>query len=249
MREICTICLDTKIGQLYTTPWKSIIIKGIDTKQRKIWDYVLGKYRINVRHAANELNWQVEDNSEDGLILKRHIVRYFDKEDVRTYGLSFAVKTKPSSSMFGSVIINKKRNKTANKLKSLDRFDILHTRNFNPNTDELILFRENVEKDHLGDYLISLCKYFYEQENDKYNHPENIVTKPSMAINNVADRTIHQCINCLTVYDDQVGDPDNNIAAKTIFADLPENYCCPLCEAPKNTFIEIEENTLSVSKG
>ena len=65
--------------------------------------YVLGKYRINVRHAANELNWQVEDNCESGLQIKRQIIRYFDKEDVRTYGLSFAVKTRRFSSMFGSV--------------------------------------------------------------------------------------------------------------------------------------------------
>ena len=60
---VCNICLETKIGQLYTTPWKGIIIKGIEPGNRNLWDHVLGKYRINVRHAANELNWQVEDKT------------------------------------------------------------------------------------------------------------------------------------------------------------------------------------------
>jgi hypothetical protein len=50
--DVCNICLKTRIGQLYATPWKSIVIKNIDAGSRKLWDYVLGKYRINVRHAA-----------------------------------------------------------------------------------------------------------------------------------------------------------------------------------------------------
>src|SRR3712207_8245214 len=83
----------------YWRDWSSdvcssdLIIKGIQTSHRNLWDYTLGRYRINVRHAANELNWQVEDYDEEGLMLKRHIIRHFDKEDVRTYGLSFAVQT------------------------------------------------------------------------------------------------------------------------------------------------------------
>lgn len=248
MKEICAVCLETKIGQLYTTLWKTIIIKGIEVSQRKLWDYVLGKYRINVRHAANELNWQVEDNNEDGLILKRQIIRHFDKEDVRTYGLSFAIKTKPSSCMFGSVIINKKQNKNSNRLKSLDRFDILHTQDFNPNTGELILFRENVEKEHLGTYLVSLCKFFYEQKALQDDLSEANTGKASVQVANTAKKILYQCSNCFTVYDEQLGEPFNNIATNTAFKDLPENYCCSLCEADKNSFIEIEEASL-VSSG
>ena len=99
--------MQTKIGEIYITSWKSLIIKGIDPQHRYLWDAVLGRFRINVRHAANELNWQVEDHCEDGLILKRHVIRHFDKEDVRTYGLCFAVKTKPASTVPGSVIIRR----------------------------------------------------------------------------------------------------------------------------------------------
>ncbi|HEU4902451.1 MAG TPA: rubredoxin, partial [Flavisolibacter sp.] len=68
--DVCQLCQQTRIGQLYTTPWKSIIIKGIEPAHRKLWDRILGYYRINVRHAANELNWQTEDDTEKGLQLK-----------------------------------------------------------------------------------------------------------------------------------------------------------------------------------
>ncbi|MCZ0211435.1 hypothetical protein OZK63_39430, partial [Streptomyces sp. UMAF16] len=66
LKDICKLCLETKIGQLYTTPWKSLIIKNIDEKHRHLWSFILNRHRINVRHASNELNWQVEDTNEEG---------------------------------------------------------------------------------------------------------------------------------------------------------------------------------------
>jgi rubredoxin len=239
--DVCNICMSTRIGQLYTTPWKSIIIKNIDAGSRKLWDYVLGKYRINVRHAANELNWQVEDNSEEGLQLKRQIIRHFDKEDVRTYGLCFAVQIKPTSSMFGSVIIEKQPTKNPHKLKSLERYNILYRKNFNPNERESVMFRESVEKEHLGIYLTSLCKFFYERDNKEFYET---VSAP---VQNEAPnkRMIHQCKNCFTVYDSLIGDEEQNISVGTSFEDLPSNYLCPLCESEKDNFIEVEETSLS----
>ena len=239
--DVCEICLNGRIGQLYTTPWKSIVIKNIDPASRKIWDYVLGKYRINVRHAANELNWQVEDFSEEGLQLKRHIIRYFDKEDVRTYGLCFAVQIKPTSSMFGTVVIQKQQTKNPHRLKSLERYDILYRKKFNPNEEETILFREGVEKEHLGVYLVSLCKCFYEQGSN-----ENIIPQ-SNAEQNRSDsekRMIYQCRDCYTIYDPKLGDTDQNITAETSFKNLPSTYRCPVCEASIEKFMEIEEATV-----
>src|SRR5688572_29629749 len=46
LKDACTVCLQTKVGQIYTTPWKSIIIKHIEQKDRRLWDYILGKHRI-----------------------------------------------------------------------------------------------------------------------------------------------------------------------------------------------------------
>jgi rubredoxin len=239
--DACNICLSTRIGQLYATPWKSIIIKNIDPSGRKLWEYILGKYRINVRHAANELNWQVEDNSEEGLQVKRQIIRYFDKEDVRTFGLSFAVQIKPASSMFGSVIIEKQQTKNPHKLKSLDRYAIFYKKNFNPNERENVLFRENVEKEHLGIYLTSLCKFFYEKDNKVFFEITSAPTQNDAP----QKRHVHQCKNCFTVYDPATGDSEQGIAEATKFEDLSENYKCPLCEAGKEDFVEVEDTILS----
>lgn len=240
--DICHICLRTRIGQLYTTPWKGIVVKNIDPATRKLWDQTLGKYRINVRHAANELNWQVEDFSEEGLQLKRYIIRHFDKEDVRTYGLCFAVQTRPASGMFGTIVIQKQQTKNPNRLRSLERYDILFKKNFNPNERELISFRKGVEKEHISTYLVSLCKLYYAAEKQ-----EDILYEESQpAAATEPGRMIYQCTSCFTVYDPMVGDEVQGIQPGTGFQQLPEEYCCPVCSGGQSDFIEVPESVIAI---
>jgi rubredoxin len=232
LKDICNICLETKTGQLYATPWKSLIIKNIQPAHRRLWDYILGKHNINVRHAANELNWQVEDNSEDGLVLKRHIIRYFDSADVRTYGLCFSIRLKPGNDCFGSIIINKQENRQKSRLKGLQRYNILYTPDFKPNSGALIPYRTDVAKEHLPPYISALCKYFYENsDNPMVVTQTPIVSKP--------EKWVHQCKHCLTVYDELVGDPDQGIAPGTLFSILPPEYCCSVCEAAVYDFNQV----------
>ena len=44
------------------------------------------------------------------------------------------------------------------------------------------------------------------------------------------------CTVCEYVYDEENGDPDNVIAPGTKFADLPDDYECPLCGVCKEMF-------------
>jgi rubredoxin len=46
------------------------------------------------------------------------------------------------------------------------------------------------------------------------------------------------CDTCGYVYDPEVGDPENGIAAGTAFEDLPEDWVCPLCGVGKEDFSE-----------
>lgn len=44
------------------------------------------------------------------------------------------------------------------------------------------------------------------------------------------------CTACGYVYDPEVGDPENGIAAGTPFEALPEEWACPLCGLSKDVF-------------
>jgi rubredoxin len=239
LKEICELCLDTKIGQICTTPWKSLIIKGIENKHRSLWDKLLGKYTINVRHAANELNWQVEDLAPEGLALKKAIIREFDDEDVRTFGLSFAVQTRSKSEVFGSVVIKKRT--IFGGLSSA--FDIYHTIDFNPNTRELVLFEKGVNKAHVPEILQRLTKRFYAQNSKQQ---VSIIKQKEIKVSDSQPIKVHQCKTCFTIYDERFGDSVNDIPVGVKFADLPKDYCCSVCESVKSEFVEVDVEGLLV---
>ena len=48
------------------------------------------------------------------------------------------------------------------------------------------------------------------------------------------------CVVCGYVYDPEVGDPDNGVAPGTAFADVPEDWVCPLCGVGKDQ-LEVED--------
>ncbi len=48
-----------------------------------------------------------------------------------------------------------------------------------------------------------------------------------------------KCTVCGYVYDEEAGDPSNGNAPGTAFADLPDDWICPVCGTEKEDFIEI----------
>lgn len=44
------------------------------------------------------------------------------------------------------------------------------------------------------------------------------------------------CNVCGYIYDPAIGDPENGIVANTPFENLPEDWVCPVCSAPKSEF-------------
>ncbi|MFW9962841.1 MAG: rubredoxin [Candidatus Sifarchaeia archaeon] len=50
----------------------------------------------------------------------------------------------------------------------------------------------------------------------------------------------YECMVCGWVYDEDEGDPDSGIAPGTKFADLPDDWVCPMCGAAKEDFELIE---------
>jgi hydroxylamine reductase len=46
----------------------------------------------------------------------------------------------------------------------------------------------------------------------------------------------YKCLLCDYVYDPEVGDPANGVEPGTAFEDIPEEWTCPDCGAPKDQF-------------
>jgi rubredoxin len=242
LRDLCLICRKTKIGQLYTTPWKSLLIKGIEEDELPLWEYVLGKHRMNVRHASNELNWQIEDHSPDGLRLKRYLVRQLDQEDIRTDGLSFAVKIQRGSGLPGSIVIRKQAEIRPGQLKLLDRYELWHTVDFDPHSRELRLYRKDLEKEMLFPYVVSLCKEFYHLQSQ--GNPVGLEdgTRYARQDGEGVREEVWECMDCLTQYHPAFGDPGSGVAAGTPWGQLGKDYVCPVCGTLREEFRMVEKS-------
>ncbi|GAB3945181.1 hypothetical protein GCM10028805_13850 [Spirosoma harenae] len=230
--DVCSLCLKTRIGELCITPWKSLIIKGIAEKDRITWSHVLGKHNINVRHAANELAWQTEDHTDEGTSLKNYVLRYFEKNDTRTFGLCFGIQTRPKSEVFGSVLVRKRPLVQLGQLALLSLYDIYFTENFNPNSRTYHLFERGLFKLHVPNQLNRLCRKFNARrllENGETIRHDVEKADPALS----TGVYVHQCPHCRTIYDSKYGDLRRNIPAGTLFDNLPNDYTCSTCDTPK----------------
>ena len=234
--DLCAICLHTKIGQVCATPWKSLIVKGIEEKDKHYWDNLLAKHLINVRHAANELNFQVEDDCPQGLAIKQKLVKFFSEDDTRTFGIAIGIKTRPKSEVFSSILIRQRSLFRWRDKGYFNRYDILIAKDYNPNERTAIKFASGLPKFLLAEQARRAIIMFYRQKQSSLIVKETRQEKPGV-ISETNGHMVHQCSACGTVYDPAVGDVAQGIAANTSFMNLPVSYLCPLCEAGKEEFV------------
>jgi len=244
--DLCDLCLKTKIGQLCSTPWKSIIVKSIEEKDRPEWNSLLAKHLINVRHAANELNFQVEDNCKEGLQLKNYLLGRLHKNDTRTFGICIGIKTRKKSEVFSSILVRKRPLISIAGFGLLHVYDILCAKDFNPNERTGSVFSRGNPKFLLTGQLHRAIFSFYTH---RINLQKQLTAKPARGkvfIKPLKAEFAYQCKHCLTVYEENTGDPEKGIAAAVSFEQLPGDYCCPLCESGKDHFIKIDKNILGL---
>ena len=50
-----------------------------------------------------------------------------------------------------------------------------------------------------------------------------------------------ECIACGYIYDEELGDKEENLAPGTRFEDIPDDWCCPACGATKEMYVEMKD--------
>ncbi|MCG9793433.1 rubredoxin [Flavobacterium algicola] len=238
LQDLCDLCFECKIGKICITPWKSFIVKGIPKDKKLEWEKFLGKNGINVRHSLLELNWHLPVATEWALNLKTFLVRTLDQFDISTYGLTFGIADYNRDGHYFTAIVVEKNQlpKELESIKIRDTFNVLYAKNFDANSREYIVHAQDVDKLELPNILIELSKKYFDQLGNLIaeSTSEATTTKKENTIQDV-----YQCQECLTIYNSEYGDMEQGVAKGTLFKNIPEDYCCSLCEAPKNNFIAL----------
>ena len=168
LKEVCQLCIKTETGQLCSTPWKTIIIKGIREVSKDDWSYLLDKYQINIRHAANELNFQVEDDSLEALKLKYHLVKHLNDDDIRTFGICIGIKTRKKSEVFSNLLVRRTPLFKIGKWGFFYTYDILCAKDYNPNERTDFVFSSGNPKIVLAEQVRRAVLSFYYYHGPKY---------------------------------------------------------------------------------
>ncbi len=233
LKEMCDLCFDCKIGKICITPWKSFIVKGIPKERKLDWEKFLGKKGINVRHSLLELNWHLPVAMEWALDLKTFMVRTLDQFDISTYGLTFGISEYNRKGHYFTSIVIKKNElpKDLESIKIRDTYTILYAKNFDPNTQEYIVHTQDIDKLELPTILIELSRKYFEELGNSIVEISLSATKKENK-----EQQVYQCPECMTVYNSEYGDISQGIQKGILFEDLPEGYCCSLCESPKINF-------------
>ncbi|WP_159519700.1 rubredoxin [Sunxiuqinia indica] len=241
LKEVCQLCQRTNVVKISFTPWKTLLIKDIETKDKIHWEELIGRFGINMRHSSFELNWHLPLLDENAFKLKRYLVSAFDKLDIRTYGLSFGIQTQPGEKFTSVVIRIKGRLSFLGKYDFTRKYSIEYAYDFNPNNNHYLEYAGNLSKDELPEKLNDISKKYYAQ---------SFVQSQTRHLNRQESprrtyKIVHQCPECRTVYDERYGDLLTNIEAGTTFYELPDHYGCPVCETPKTAFSELEITELA----
>jgi len=232
LREISLLCHQTGLGKICITPWKTFLIKGIAPEHKIFWEALIGRYGINMRHSSFELNWHLPLLDKEAFKLKKFIVSRFDLFDIRTFGISFTVQTRPME-LFTNVVIKVEGRLNLPAWMDIFRtYSIFYANDFNPNSSQYLLFEQNISKNDLPRKLNELTKRYYSQLSNPGREAWVKLTNQKKSKSFV----VHQCKSCSTVYDERFGDGLAGIQAGTPFTILPEDYKCQLCESPKSDF-------------
>jgi rubredoxin len=79
---------------------------------------------------------------------------------------------------------------------------------------------------------------YFRQLNPEKEHREE--KEETLAHSSDERVSLYQCSNCLTIYDEKLGDPESDISPGTVFEDLPENYQCSVCNSSRRYFIPLK---------
>ncbi|MFT6867752.1 MAG: rubredoxin [Cyclobacteriaceae bacterium] len=220
-------CINTEVGIVCLTPWKSFILKGIMEKDRIGWEKLIGKFGMNLRHSSLELNWHLPALDQKALDLKSYLVRELDQQDISTYGLTFTIKTSDNIILFTSVVIER----NIEDANQGETYNLLYSNNFNPNVTDYMTYAREIDKSVLPAMILELSLMYFEGLTD-----EKVVSQKVKSIVDHIQKDLYQCQSCQTVYDAEYGDSAADIKPETNFQKLPANYICPTCGKPKDSY-------------
>jgi rubredoxin len=86
--------------------------------------------------------------------------------------------------------------------------------------------------------IVDCCAWSVEERNNA--RIERFERMGEYVVSEVVEYKSWVCLICGWIYNEEEGLPEDGIAAGTRFADIPEDWRCPLCDVSKSEFAVVE---------
>ena len=96
LEQMCMRAARQGIGAVFTTCWRSLVLKNVAPEHLPEWRMLLGRHGVGVRHADAALHWQVCDRLPEARELAGTMIARLSRRSIVTSGLSFAVTDDPT---------------------------------------------------------------------------------------------------------------------------------------------------------
>lgn len=226
--ELMDMAQANDIAQVYVTGGRSLLIKHIRKSDLLLWEGLLSRHNMTIRHSAADLAWIVGSHQPRNVRLKRRIQRRLEREGISFSQTAISIDP-PRLDDRATIFIVPRRNWYGN------RYELLHKKGFDPLAAICLSVAGDMTLAELLEKLVELHQKLYARS---MTFSALSLDPMKLASSKV---TRYECPECLTCYDEAFGDPARGIAEGTSFTALSEDWSCELCEAPKADFLPLVE--------
>ena len=233
LEQLCMRAAQQGIGAVFTTCWRSLVLKNVAPEQLAEWRMLLGRHGVRVRHVDAALHWQVCDRLPEARDLAGTMIARLSRRSIVTSGLSFAVTDDPTRHEVAVAI----QPLAAERLpfsRLRRRYAVRHREGFDRRNPGWLTFARRLRERDLAASLAALTRRFYRDDDEP---PPPAAPPPEPPEPPVEERSgTRSCATCGNEYDPAYGDPLGQVPPGTPFAALPSGWRCPVCDSPPTDY-------------
>jgi rubredoxin len=226
---------DQSLRRIGLSPWRQLIVRDIDgERDAPAWRMLLARHGIAIRRDPPcSFFWRVGSDDADLLALRRELIDELDLRLGPAADLPIAlVDGDPIAAAVGpaAIVIRRARGTWGRR-----RYDLLYREGAAADGEgPLLMHGEGCRRTLLGPLLVKLIDAMLSQPPAAAQNPRQ--ADVSNRETEVAGDARAHCRECLTIHDPEWGDPRSGVEPGTPFEELPADWTCPVCGAPKSAY-------------
>ena len=163
--RLCMRAAQQGIGAVFTTCWRSLVLKNVAPEHLPEWRMLLGRHGVRVRHADAVLHWQVCERLPEARELAGTMIARLSRRSIVTSGLSFAVTDDPTRHEVAVAIqpLAAERSPLSGLRR---RYAVRHREGFDRHNPGWLTFARRLRERDLAPALADLTRRFYRDDGE-----------------------------------------------------------------------------------